>query len=131
MGLDPRIPLCSIRATWKLVLLLLLTSGSVAAAEHRSPGRGQSRAGVRARAAFLSRRRVRLAPGRGEKRRGCRRLRGVLLMYRDVRMSGPRKDARLGQVFWLLFFAQAKKSKPPAAREPHLGRLRYRRRRFH
>ena len=46
---------------------------------------------------------------------------GVLLMYRDVRMSGPRRDARLGQTFCLLFFAQAKKSRPPAAREPHLS----------
>jgi hypothetical protein len=34
-------------------------------------------------------------------------------------MSGPRRDARWGQTFWVLFFAQAKKSTPRAAREPH------------
>ena len=38
-------------------------------AEHRSLDRGQSRAAVRARNAFLSARRVRRAPGRGEERR--------------------------------------------------------------
>ena len=42
---------------------------------------------------------VRGRPPLGEKRGGFRRLRGVLLMYRDVRMSGPRMDARLGQTF--------------------------------
>ena len=34
-------------------------------------------------------------------------------------MSGPRMDARLGQTFWLLSFAQAKKSNPPPRGERH------------
>jgi len=54
---------------------------------------------------------------------------GVLLMYRDVRMSGPRMDARLGQTSCLLLFAQAKRSRTPAARKPRVA-FQHRRRRF-
>ena len=76
---------------------------------------GRSRAAVRARSAFLSARRVRRAPGRGEERREPHAVR---------RATGC-------AFFCLLFFAQAKKSRPPAAREPHLGFSGHRRRRFH
>ena len=38
-------------------------------------------------------------------------------MYRDVRMSGPRMDARLGQTFG---FLSRQESNPPAGRDPQV-----------
>ena len=49
-----------------------------------------SRAGVRARAALFSGRRVRLAPGRGEKRRGFRRLSGCAFAVQGGTNPDPR-----------------------------------------